>query len=361
VCSSKSAKPSRETHHGQQAIHSPDLRLVASNQLQSPLSRHRPEVALQLTVHFNEHDEGGRAYPSCQAIGDAIGLSECTVRRSVERMAKEGDLYVVWGRQGRGHPNQYWMIVKPAPKREKKTGRVAPVFAPQKTGIVKPASAVEKTGTAAPENHLNHFTEGERLRAAPSAGRETNAPAAVCGSPAGGRLEGAAGRRKGEENPERKEAAATGAGADSPERAVEPAGVSLVASLDVHRAWQDLRALWRRGWAADDAPRALAIAWQAFEQACEDGAEPDDVLDAARAWIAAADAPRYLPQLATWLLASGWEQPPPQKKRRARGEGARRNGNGGKRYGKPSALEAGYRLAAEYEAEAEARRMGRAQ
>jgi hypothetical protein len=94
---------------------------------------------------------------------------------------------------------------------------------------------------------------------------------------------------------------------------------------------RELRALWDRGWASDDSPKAQAIARNAFERACRE-AEPSVILDGAKTWIAAADAPRFLPALATWLAARGWETPPPTKRgRRANGHKAQRS-NG---YAKP--------------------------
>src|SRR5262249_44098119 len=69
--------------------------------------------------------------------------------------------------------------------------------------------------------------------------------------------------------------------------------------------WRELRALWRRGHACDDTPKAIAMARQAYECVCEE-AEPEEILEGAKAWIAAADAPRYLPPLLTWLTARSW-------------------------------------------------------
>lgn len=39
----------------------------------------------------------------------------------------------------------------------------------------------------------------------------------------------------------------------------------------------------------------------------------DAIIAAAKAWVAAADAPRFLPPLAKWLGARGWEKPPPKR------------------------------------------------
>jgi hypothetical protein len=94
---------------------------------------------------------------------------------------------------------------------------------------------------------------------------------------------------------------------------------------------RELRELWQRGWAGDDTPKAQAIARNAFAKACRD-TDPADIIEAAKTWVAAADAPRFLPALAQWLAARGWETPPPTKRgRRANGHKAQRS-NG---YAKP--------------------------
>jgi hypothetical protein len=110
-------------------------------------------VALQLTRHFNEDDDGGRAWPSCKFIGDEIGLSESTVINSVRRLHKHGHLRVVWGQRGRGHPNQYWMEIKPQRAKVLDDVKHQPVkvLTPQSTRI-KPQPAKE--------NHLKNQGEG---------------------------------------------------------------------------------------------------------------------------------------------------------------------------------------------------------
>ena len=70
------------------------------------------KVALQLTRHFDEDDQDGRAFPSYKYIGDKIKVPRPTVIRSIQRLHEYGHLRVVWGSAGRGHPNQYWMIEK---------------------------------------------------------------------------------------------------------------------------------------------------------------------------------------------------------------------------------------------------------
>jgi hypothetical protein len=71
----------------------------------------------------------------------------------------------------------------------------------------------------------------------------------------------------------------------------------------------ELQAIWQRPWPDDE-----AAGRRAFAKACA-MAEPDTIIAAAAAWVAAADAPRYLPPLAKWLDGKAWEKPPPTRKR----------------------------------------------
>ena len=130
------------------------------------------KVGVQLTAHFNEEDQDGRAFPSCKYIADVIGVSEKTVIRAVRRMQAREHLRVIWGVPGRGHPNQYWMIIKPAPTQVLGAKKPAPtqVLADQKTctGVqenlhlrkIKPAPVQENHKK---ENHRGNHT----VRAAP--------------------------------------------------------------------------------------------------------------------------------------------------------------------------------------------------
>ena len=100
----------------------------------------------------------------------------------------------------------------------------------------------------------------------------------------------------------------------------------------------ELREIWRRPWPDDDAADQ-----RAFEMACREVA-PDEIIEAAVQWVAAADAPRFLPPLARWLANRGWEKSPPTKARGG-GNGARRSSR------KPDVTEIGLALARKYEAE----------
>jgi hypothetical protein len=89
----------------------------------------------------------------------------------------------------------------------------------------------------------------------------------------------------------------------------------------------ELRALWRRGHPADDTEKAIAVARAAYAKAIAEGADGEQLFEAAKPWVAAADAPRFLPPLPTWLATQGYLKPPPEKKRTrqaVRGNGAYR-------------------------------------
>jgi hypothetical protein len=86
-----------------------------------------------------------------------------------------------------------------------------------------------------------------------------------------------------------------------------------------HAAWAELRGLWRRGHLADDTPKAIAITRAAFVKVIAQGTPPEEIVAAAKQWVAAfaaADGLAYLPQLATWLSSRGFERLPPAKRKR---------------------------------------------
>ena len=62
------------------------------------------KIAVELTDHFREKDQGGRAYPAAKTLGKGVGVSEQTTFRSIDRMVKRGHLYVIPGKPGRGYP-----------------------------------------------------------------------------------------------------------------------------------------------------------------------------------------------------------------------------------------------------------------
>ena len=115
------------------------------------------KVAIRLSSDFNE-GKGGMAWPSCSTIADAIGLSEHAVIRAVRALEARGHLRIKWGKQGRGHSNQYWMLERqpdlfdeeklaPAPVSDKKKPAPAHVFEQEKT---QEKTCASDTGKPAP-------------------------------------------------------------------------------------------------------------------------------------------------------------------------------------------------------------------
>jgi hypothetical protein len=132
-----------------------------------------------------------------------------------------------------------------------------------------------------------------------------------------------------EEGYARETTAATATAGREPESKQEVVGDRALRELRKDGdgdAFGALRVIWQRGHASDDSPKAIAIAHAAFAKACRE-AEPGEIIAAAKTWVAAADAPRFLPALATWLAAVGWTKPPPTKPKRQRNSNGRHRDN----------------------------------
>jgi hypothetical protein len=89
------------------------------------------KVAYRIGDDFNDVQQDGRAWEGCKEIARAIGMSEKTVITMVRRLNARGHLRVEWGKQGRGHPNNYWMILKPASTQV--SDQIKPASTPNKT------------------------------------------------------------------------------------------------------------------------------------------------------------------------------------------------------------------------------------
>jgi hypothetical protein len=227
------------------------------------------KIATYLRRCFNE-DHGGVAWPSAKTIGDHIGLSERTVIRVLRKLEERGHLRIDWGKQGRGHSSQYWMILKPAPTRVLKPAK------PARTAARKPASEVDKTGTAAPENH--------------SKSHSSEAPM----------------------EPRRERESRVLAHADHPQRAAAPNGGRANATSSLGWPEQERKeACWRE----------LSAMWKRPHLDVEEVA-PEDIVAAARPWAEAYE-PRFRKPLSIWLERRGWHHPPPERlPRRCRTKGA---------------------------------------
>jgi hypothetical protein len=204
------------------------------------------------------------------------------VIRSVQRLHKRGYLHIEWGHQGRGHPNQYWLMLKDEADATDKRCTDAP-FATSIKG-----APVNRKGAPVHQNHLKKHVEAatQPPQRKSDAAAPLPYPAPADAGPGGSGQEGEVGQH-------------------------------IAANPPADR-FNELRAIWVRPWKDDDAADR-----QAFLEACRT-ADPQNIIDAAKRWVKAADAPRFLPSLAKWF-AGGWEWPPPKKHRVA---GRRGKGNG---------------------------------
>jgi len=236
------------------------------------------KVAYRISQGFNDVRYDGKAWESCKKIGDAIGMSEKTVITMVRRLHASGHLRVEWGRQGRGHPHNYWMILKPAS---------AQVF-----DEIKPASTPRKPAPTQENHTTNHDREtpngvspgeGEAAGAAASAARTS----LVVGPP-----------RRQEEKKEKES---------------ECCSQDLLA----------LRGQWVRKHVRDRTVRELKAQEEAWAAAMASGVAPEAIFNGVPKWKA-----RYtqdmLPALSDWLATRSWEEePPPKPKANSQGNGHR--------------------------------------
>jgi len=249
------------------------------------------KVAIRLSRDFNE-EQGGKAWSACKMMGDDIGLSERHVIRAIRALEARGHLRVQWGKQGRGHSSQYWMLdrepdlfddIKPAP---------APVFEQEKTGIsgnrkpasavIKPASEVVKPAPAPETLSRTHrrTIEGERV------------------SPAGRSL----GKKK-----EPTDEANT-----CPNSALSARGQRKKEG-DGARAADDGGAAFERFWAAYPRHVAKEAARKAFARAIKNGVDADTMIAGAQRYAVErkSEPPRYTAHAATWLNGRRWDDPSP--------------------------------------------------
>jgi hypothetical protein len=266
------------------------------------------------------------AYPPQERLAHDLNVSVRTVQRLLDILEPLG-LTIMPG-DGRGLASRY--SIDP-----ERVTRVSP-FSAQKGDKKGRQKTPKRVTPVSPQPIENQILEGECLRTPPSRERETNANA-FDNSSGGGTPPLDAGPPRQEAADEEKQESSSPMAA-YPLRPQSP--IERSRSVEREEQFRDLRAVWTRGWASDDAPKAVASTQQAFVEACRE-ADADTIIEAARAHVAAADAPRFLPPLAKWLAARGWKKPPPTKPKGGNGHKGHRN-NG---YAKPDmfkiCLEAG--------------------
>jgi hypothetical protein len=271
-------------------------------------------------------DHGGQAIIGQDKIAERLDAWRQDVSQALRQAVALGHLEII--RRGRDHANAYRMVLKDE----------ASAFKTAADDVGKSPTSTPNMMSGNPDFDVGEFPtdspffspgapteppgEGERTSAYADETQPTGAPP-LTRDPA----EEAADEEKQESY---FTTAAPLPGPDSP--------TERPPSVEREERFSELRAIWARPWTDDvDADR-----W-AFAQACQEVA-PEDIMAAAAAFVAAADAPRFLPPLARWLANRGWEKQPPTK--------AKRGANGARRHGrKPDPIDIALDLARQYAAE----------
>jgi hypothetical protein len=249
----------------------------------------KPAVKLVLLrLAFHRNLETDRCDPSYGTLAKGANVSERTAVRAITEGEQKGLISITRTIGGRyANTNSFRFTLPEGVTRE------SPVGVTNATGRGDTAS----TGGVTPvspkyeENTLGAPTEP------PNKGERENAPSALDHSPGvAAALEGPRAKFEGS----KQDAIREGRG----------------------DAYAELRTIWARPWTDDEGADR-----RAFEAACQ-RAEPEEIIQAARAYVAAADAPRFLPVLAKWLGTNGWTKAPPKPAARqhaARGRSPHRN------------------------------------
>src|SRR5262245_1149096 len=228
--------------------------------------------ALQLTEHFNRR-YGGAAWASCEHVAGAIGMSKATVVNLLHLFEQRGHLKVEWGKPGRGHSNRYWMILK---------GPSADLFDEIKG--TRKGPSVERKGTPADMNHLKNHLMVSSKEETKDGERDALSRQPLYDARA---FEGARIIEE-EESKGTSEVAARKKEDNTTTTGATIGGDIVPISAD----FETLQSIWQRPWPDDEhADRA------AFARACRE-ADPAEIIEAAKTWAAAIDAPRYLQPLA---------------------------------------------------------------
>jgi hypothetical protein len=242
-----------------------------------------PEIAARFCILlcplFNlEYDSV--AWPYQDTLATALGARRDVLNKAIRALVKRGHL--TSQRRGRDKPNHYRFVLKGP------------------DDVARDAHH-EDHDVARDAHHNDYDVHQETLRCAPTATQTpSKTPGTASPSP---------GRESARPRPP--------AGA----RLKIVVGKELVVA-SAASVFGELCAIWARGWPGDDAPDRRAADRRAFEEAVRQ-ASVESIFAGARAWFAAADAPRFLPVLATWLTGRCWEKPPPKKPPKRRGNGSK--------------------------------------
>jgi hypothetical protein len=241
----------------------------------------------------------GRCDPSYADIAKSMGgMTERSAMRALAALERAG-LIIIERRVGRGRRNRLIFVM---PEKVTQPCQGFAAVKGDKSSAKRPPDAALKGDKPAPEKvtELCH-PNMKRASTKPSEHRERENAHAREASRSDARAPVGAASDKGEGRRGR-------AGGRPTERA-KPADRKVEGGY--LGGYLELRQIWVRPWPdADDCE-----AWLAYDQAVGGGVRQGIILAAAKAWVEAADAPRFLPSLAKWLACKGWEKPPPSRDR----------------------------------------------
>ena len=218
-------------------------------------------LGLRLSMHKNM--KTGRCFVGFEALAQEIAGERRTTIRQVAKLEQAGWVKKISRGGGRKKANEYAFLI---PETVSQSGHCFPAENSD------PKQWLAKPETVAKLSHPQYACNTGGSSGAPPRERETCAGAHDHTSRRGG----ACGARESEEEDAKEEA-----------------------------SFSELRQVWKRPWVDTDDADAMKLYLDAIREA-----EPEAILTAARAWVAAADAPRFLPPLTKWLAARGWEKIP---------------------------------------------------
>jgi hypothetical protein len=284
---------------------------------QLSIDRELPPLALRVCIQFLPGfnlDYDGSAWFFQDTIAARLGVRRETVNRVLNAVVARGHLESI--KQGRDKPNVYRMVLKDEAATIGAQPADRPARCDQRRTSSDPMMCAEDVTNDAlrcdqPVTQTPFKTPGAP-KGAPKEERETVAQERDYSS---SDVAAALGGPRAEEKEESKQAHGGDGAAAAP----------LAGEIIPPGSFEELRLVYDRGHLDDD-----QAARKAFKTACREVA-PEVIIEAAKVWVAAADAPRFLKPLDVWLDRRGWAKAPlpkPAAGSAARGRSPhRRNGH----------------------------------
>jgi Helix-turn-helix domain len=290
----------------------------------------------RLAYHVNL--KTGQCNPGSETLAEETHTDERWVRRILAKLEQAG-WFTVKRRPGY-HSNQFTLTIPEgvdwpsaeelkARREQKNTRANRPGY--DRPGCYRsyPGLFDQIPGSIDPPNCLELLGEAPKKEPLHRGEREAELALSSNPHPARGGLNGHAPEFKSAPSfPSEESKPATSKEASKQDNKKATAAAATAAPMT---AYDELRRVWQRGHISDERADRRAEDRRAYDRACRKAA-PDQIFAGALVWVQAADNPRFLPTLATWLDAEGWSKAPREKAARAprQQRQPRRRTNGGK-------------------------------